>query len=150
MDCRCHNRPSDPHSDLLLIPLDAGTVDGWCLSAESPQRRAEGQGRILFPSTVCVQSFIDAKAGPYGRNEGFCRASRLQASSGIQIPLLWLYHSLASLSLPNLAFPPSLWVSLTKIGPIFPACRSPPQKSAQGHVIRVAQSDGVSHKPGRA
>lgn len=41
-------------------------------------------------------------------------------------------------------------VSLTKVGPIFPACRSPPQKSAQGQVIRVAQSDGESHKPGRA
>lgn len=123
----------------------------WEPSEESWGTRSHpGQGSILFASTMCVQSFIDAKAGPYGRNEGFCGASQLQASSGIQRPLLWLYRSLASLSLPSPAFPPSLWVSLTKAGPILPACRSPPQKSAQRQVIRVAQSDGVSHKPGRA
>ena len=50
-----------------------------------------GEGRpdsAMETSTMCVQSFIDAKAGPYGRNEGFCGASQLQASSGIQRPLL--------------------------------------------------------------
>lgn len=63
-DGGCHNRHSDPPLQTWApIPLAAGTVDRWCLSAESPQRRAEGQGLIRdkvpfsFPAR-CVSSHL--------------------------------------------------------------------------------------------